>query len=476
MTAPPARPRHCWLLASSRPATATPENSVSSPSGLPLPRWPAFQPGIPSCGGGVQLEECASAATAARARRRRRRRKSSAVNAAVNTNRASGGRQECGRPLLLPRPISRARLRAPRFHRAATSIFSCGSPATTPSQWRTRRRRRAGAAASRGRPRFSARGSTASAAATARAGGRPLEPAAWLLAFAARQRRASRAARGGASCGWCARSSTPTTTTSRSSRRRRCWMTGGTTRSSARRTSPGRARHAARPAGYPEERPSSSRRASRSTRPPPSASTSSGGSPSARDCRWTSSSSFAAGTTRRAARSCRSATSRGTSPTRRATSASWRARPELVPPRPQLAGRPARRRHRAQLHLLRADEHRRAGPVLSRTLRAINVGMTRAYCDHVIKLSDTLQPLPRAVVQRSRRPRRLPPRGPRGSAAVPSVEWRRVLSRQGAVGKGPIAPRLSHAAASAGRRPHDVYGAARTSRTSRMRQWTRRST
>ena len=33
-----------------------------------------------------------------------------------------------------------------------------------------------------------------------------------------------------------------------------------------------------------------------------------------------------------------------------------------------------------------------------RTLRAINVGMTRAYCDHVIKLSDTLQPLPRAVV------------------------------------------------------------------------------
>ena len=38
------------------------------------------------------------------------------------------------------------------------------------------------------------------------------------------------------------------------------------------------------------------------------------------------------------------------------------------------------------------------GPVLSRTLRAINVGMTRAYCDHVIKLSDTLQPLPRAVV------------------------------------------------------------------------------
>ena len=95
------------------------------------------------------------------------------------------------------------------------------------------------------------------------------------------------------------------------------------------------------------------------------------------------------------------------------------------------------------------------GPVLSRTLRAINVGMTRAYCDHVIKLSDTLQPLPRAVVCNVHGVRGDFLRVGRGGAAVPSVEWRRVLPRQGAVGQGPpTAPRLSHAAASAGRRAH----------------------
>lgn len=38
------------------------------------------------------------------------------------------------------------------------------------------------------------------------------------------------------------------------------------------------------------------------------------------------------------------------------------------------------------------------GKIAAATLEAINVFMCRAYCDLVIKLSDTLQPLPRSVV------------------------------------------------------------------------------
>jgi len=38
------------------------------------------------------------------------------------------------------------------------------------------------------------------------------------------------------------------------------------------------------------------------------------------------------------------------------------------------------------------------GPLLAETLKAVNQVMCHAYCDKVIKLSDTLQPLPRATV------------------------------------------------------------------------------
>ena len=38
------------------------------------------------------------------------------------------------------------------------------------------------------------------------------------------------------------------------------------------------------------------------------------------------------------------------------------------------------------------------GPLLAETLKAVNQFMCQAYCDKVIKLSDTLQPLPRAIV------------------------------------------------------------------------------
>jgi len=38
------------------------------------------------------------------------------------------------------------------------------------------------------------------------------------------------------------------------------------------------------------------------------------------------------------------------------------------------------------------------GPILAATMQAINHHMCQAYCDKVIKLSDTLQPLPRACV------------------------------------------------------------------------------
>ena len=132
--------------------------------------------------------------------------------------------------------------------------------------------------------------------------------------------------------------------------------------------------------------------------------------------------------------------------------------PELVPPRAQLAEPlQARRRHRAhELHLLRADEHRRAGAgALAHAARDQRRHDARVLRPRDQTVRHAAAAAARGRLQRSRRPRRLPPRGPRGGAAVPSVEWRRVLPRQGAVGKGPpIAPRLPHAAASAGRRAH----------------------
>ena len=49
-------------------------------------------------------------------------------------------------------------------------------------------------------------------------------------------------------------------------------------------------------------------------------------------------------------------------------------------------------------YLYYARTYDKGGPIQTEALKAINQAMCHAYCDKVIKLSDTLQPLPRAVV------------------------------------------------------------------------------
>lgn len=49
-------------------------------------------------------------------------------------------------------------------------------------------------------------------------------------------------------------------------------------------------------------------------------------------------------------------------------------------------------------YLYYASTWANGGPLLAQTLKQVNFWVCRAYCDKVIKLSDTIQPLPRAVV------------------------------------------------------------------------------
>jgi digalactosyldiacylglycerol synthase len=46
----------------------------------------------------------------------------------------------------------------------------------------------------------------------------------------------------------------------------------------------------------------------------------------------------------------------------------------------------------------RAHSFAGGGKLLAKTLEKVNQGVCAAYCDRVIKLSDTLQPLPRSIV------------------------------------------------------------------------------